>query len=140
MQAKQQIIDKLTQFLKEREEILFAYIFGSFVSKENYHDIDIAVFLRSDFDKNNYTEFPYGYESKLLSELNILLKYKIDLLVINNANITIVKKIINNGILLFSKADKKRISFENHIRKLYIDAENLRKIKKRYLQRKINNA
>ncbi|GBD91794.1 hypothetical protein BMS3Abin04_02526 [bacterium BMS3Abin04] len=137
---KQEIKKIITEYLIKKDEILIAYIFGSFVHKNKFHDIDIAVYLKNDFNKNDLKKYPYGYESELISDLTKLVRSKIDFIVINNAGITIQHRIVNKGMLLFSKDEKFRISFENYIRKLYIDAENIRKIKRKYLVRKINNA
>lgn len=130
----------ITEFLKCKDEVLFAYIFGSFVDKIHYHDIDVAVYLKEDFPKNDFKKFPYGYESGVISELNQLTREKIDFIIINDTSLTFQKKIIEHGILLFCKNDRIRIYFENYVRKLYIDAEHLRKIRKYYLHKKIINA
>ncbi|MFA3784153.1 nucleotidyltransferase domain-containing protein [Melioribacteraceae bacterium 4301-Me] len=132
---KKNIEDKISQYLFKRDEILFAYLFGSFVRQENYHDIDIAIYLKENFDKDNYKSFPYGYESHIIGELNLLVKKNIDLVVTNNANVLIQKRIITQGKLLFSKDEKKRIYYENNVRKLFIDTENLRKIRRYYLSK-----
>ncbi|MBK8946949.1 MAG: hypothetical protein IPM32_17010 [Ignavibacteriae bacterium] len=137
---KKQIENKITEYLKNRDEVVIAYIFGSFVNKELYHDIDVAVYLVDNFDKNDFKKFPYGYESEFISNLTILTKKGIDFVVMNNAEITIQQRIVNNGICLFSKDETKRIYYENYIRKLYIDSENIRRIKRRYLKRRIANA
>ncbi|MGK9477375.1 type VII toxin-antitoxin system HepT family RNase toxin [Melioribacter sp. OK-6-Me] len=134
---KEQIQKKVTEFLRGREEVIFAYIFGSFVNKEFYHDVDVAVYLADNFDKNDLMKFPYGYESEMISQLNILVRENIDFIVMNNAELYIQKKIINEGILLFSKCERKRIYYENYIRKIYIDAANLRNIRRRYLIEKL---
>ena len=131
---------KIKEFLFGRPEISFAYIFGSFVQREHYHDIDVAVYLSKDFNKFDMKKFPYGYESCLISELNLLVRKNIDLVVMNNAEIMIQQRIINKGILLFSKDEHIRISYENLIRKLYIDSENIRRIKRKYLNKKISDA
>jgi predicted nucleotidyltransferase len=140
MNIKTEIENKIKHFLESRIEIGFAYIFGSFVKNENYHDIDIAVYLNKNFDKNDLIRFPYGYESFMISELTFLVKKKVDFIVMNNAEITLQQRIINKGTLLFSKDDHIRISYENFIRKLYIDSENIRRIKRKYLNKKIINA
>lgn len=134
---KRQII---ADYLDKRSEILFAYIFGSFVNKDNYHDIDIAVYLKDNFDKNDLNKFPFGYESQFISELNKLTRENIDFVVLNNAALTFQKKIIEQGELLFCRDEQKRIHFENYIRKLYIDSEYFRKIRRHYLKGKISNA
>lgn len=140
MSDKKHIKETISNFLYNKEEILFAYIFGSFVNKEYYHDIDIAVFLNDEFDKDNFVKFPYGYESDITANLNLILRNDIDFVVINNSEILLQKRIIENGELIFSKDEKKRIYFENYIRKLYIDSTYLRKIKRLYLSEKIKNA
>lgn len=137
---KKEIENKIKKFLHKRPEITLAYIFGSFVQRDNYHDIDIAVYLSDNFNKNDFKKFPYGYESFLISELNILVRKNVDLVVMNKAEILIQQRIVNKGILLFSKDDRKRISYENFIRKLYIDTESLRRIKSYYLGKHISNA
>lgn len=140
MKEKTHIETEIRKFLQNRSEIIFAYIFGSFIRTDNYHDIDIAVYLDKNFDKNDLKKFPYGYESMLLGKLTDLLREKVDFIVLNNADITLQQRIINKGSLLFSQNDSLRISYENFIRKLYIDSENIRRIKSKYLNNKILNA
>lgn len=136
---KKQIKNKITDDLHGRDEIIFAYIFGSFVEKEYYHDVDVAVYLSDNFDKSNLKKFPYGYESGVISQLNIIVRENIDFIVMNDAELYIQKKIIDKGILLFSKNERKRIHYENYIRKMYIDTAHLRKIRRHYLTKKIIN-
>ena len=126
---KQIIVEKIKKYLRNKNEVMYAYIFGSFLIKENYHDLDIALYLDKEFDKNDFVEYPYGYESKIMTELEQLLKQRIDIVIMNNAGITILQRIINKGKLIVSKNDKHRIDYENYIRKLYIDAGTIRKIK-----------
>lgn len=140
MNDKLHIENAIRTFLQNRPEISFAYIFGSFVQRAQYHDIDIAVYLFDDFNKNDLKQFPYGYESFLIGELTTLVREKIDIVVMNNAEITLQQRIINNGTLLFCKDDILRIAHENRIRKLYIDSENIRRIKRKYLNKRILNA
>lgn len=138
---KKEVFNKLKNFLSDRQEIDFAYLFGSFVKLDHYHDIDIAVYLEKNFNPDDYKKFPYGYESNLIADISALLRTdKIDLVIFNKAGILIQQRIINSGILLFERNRYKRISYENYIRSLYIDAEPLRRIKMFYLKRYLNNA
>ena len=138
---KKEVFNKLKNFLSDRQEIDFAYLFGSFVKSHHYHDIDIAVHLEKNFNPDDYKKFPYGYESNLIADISALLKTdKIDLVIFNKAGILIQQRIINSGMLLFERNRYKRISYENYIRSLYIDAEPLRRIKMFYLKRYLNNA
>ncbi len=44
---KPEIINIFTQELKQNQEILFAYVFGSFVNGENYKDVDVARYVNN---------------------------------------------------------------------------------------------
>lgn len=137
---KKDIEQKIKEYLFNYDEILIAYLFGSFVNKEYFHDVDIAVYLKNDFNRNDFKKFPFGYESELSSNLSQLLKIKVDFIVLNNSEILFQQRVINNGKILFSKDDKYRIYYENHIRKIYLDLEPVRKIQNFYLNQKISNA
>jgi hypothetical protein len=45
MDKRQQIIQKINLALAKREEIVFAYIFGSFLDAPSFRDIDIGVYV-----------------------------------------------------------------------------------------------
>lgn len=45
MLPRSDIIPLLTEYLDKRSEIEFAYIFGSFATRDRFEDIDIAVYL-----------------------------------------------------------------------------------------------
>jgi uncharacterized protein len=137
---KEEVRNKAAEYLYSREEILSAYIFGSFVNREKYHDIDIAVRLKNDFIKNDLKKFPYGYESYLIAEMTQLLRFDVDIIVMNNAEILIQQRIVNKGITIVSKDEAERIRYENFIRKMYIDTEQLRNIKYFYLNKRITGA
>ena len=136
--TKQQIIEKITNYLRRREEIEFAYIFGSFANKDIYRDIDIAVRIDPEFAYNDLTVYPYGYASTLISEITgIINSDKLDLVIMNKAGNVLLQRIVNNSILLFDRSKYKRVHYENNIRKEYIDSQNLRLIKRKYLLEKI---
>jgi predicted nucleotidyltransferase len=137
LKDKEAVVRKLTDFLSQRSEIEFAYIFGSFPASDTFHDIDIAAALV----RNNNTEdrniYPWGYESFMLGQLYGLLKTeKVDFVVINKAGLVLQQRIISKGLLLFDRDIFKRVEYENYIRKSYIDAEHLRKIQLYYMNRK----
>jgi len=142
---KSEIENQIADFLKTKGEIMLAYIFGSFVQNNYYHDIDVAVYLREDFDRKDFPngslrekKHPYGYESSMIGELSSLTKMNIDFVVMNNATILIQQRIINKGMRLFSRDESFRIQYENRIRKLYIDYQHLWNIQRYYLSKHID--
>ena len=43
--ARERLVSEIESFLREREEIVFAYLHGSFITSEPFRDIDLAVYL-----------------------------------------------------------------------------------------------
>lgn len=139
MDVKTNIRNKITEYLSGRSEISFAYIFGSFTEKDKYNDIDIAVYLNPDFDINERSKYPFGYEAELIGNLNIVLETdKIDLILLNKANLLAATQVYNSGMLLFERNRFFRIKVENSARKEFIDTENFRKIKASQLKNHLN--
>lgn len=100
---KREIINKLTRLLKEREEIVFAYLHGSFLTHD-FRDIDVAVYLKEDED--------VLYEVELGVKLEKILRFPIDVRVLNSAPLTFRFKVIKDGLLLFSRDERIRSDFE----------------------------
>jgi predicted nucleotidyltransferase len=139
MDIKINIENKIKEYLSGRSEINFAYVFGSFNEKDTYHDIDIAVYLNPDFDVSKKSKYPFGYEAELLGNLNIILRTdKIDLLILNKANLLAATQVYNSGKLLFERDRFFRIKIENSARKEFIDTENFRKIKSNQVKNYLN--
>jgi hypothetical protein len=135
---KKNIENKIIKLL-DRPEINFAYIFGSFNDSKKYNDIDIAVYLNPDFNYNDLSVYPFGYESELLGKLSLVLKTNnIDLIILNKSDLLISMKVYNTGKLLFERNRFFRIKIENAVRKEYIDTEPYRKLKSYYLQKNFN--
>ncbi len=127
-------------FLYSKQEVLFAYIFGSFVRSDHYHGIDVAVYLERSLNFEDAVKYPYGYESLMMGKLSRLTRVNIDFVIMNKAEIVLSQRIVNGSILLFSKDDRTRIQYEHYVRCLYIDTEHLRGIQRYYLRKHINDA
>ena len=126
------------EYLEDQNEIIFSYIFGSFVKSDDFRDVDIAIFIDDADLTKNFKKYPFGYESKILGELaGILHSDKIDLVLFNKSPLLITHRIVNTGDLLFDKTKYRRINFENSVRKEFIDHEYFRKIKTYYLKKSI---
>ena len=102
---KKEACNLLKDFLHNREEVVFAYVYGSFSKDDCFRDIDVAVFLEP------LPSNALSYELGLSSELELAFGVPVDVKVINNAPFTFSAEAIR-GRLLFSKTDDKRIDFE----------------------------
>jgi predicted nucleotidyltransferase len=95
------ILFSLHNLLKKEERILFAFIYGSYASKENTNlsDIDIAVFITDINITKNTTYYILTLECKLESNFSNI---KIDVRLLNNAPLITKGTILETGILLFT--------------------------------------
>ena len=105
--SKKAVKEAIREVLKNHEEILFAYLHGSFVKKDAFHDIDVAIYLER--MPASVLEYELQMETDLMEALR---KYTIDVRVLNGAPLSFKYNVIKDGIVLLSKDDDKRADFE----------------------------
>jgi predicted nucleotidyltransferase len=120
MLEKDKIINVITNVLLENNNIIFAYIFGSFILKDNFKDIDIGIYI-SDIKKINILNLEFEIEKKLED----LLRQTFDVRAINKAPISFVYNILKNKKIIIDKDSSLRADFENIIYKDYFDLQYL---------------
>lgn len=121
---RKEIKKKVISTLKIKEEIIFAYIHGSFL-KGYFRDVDVAIYLKKMGSKKENLQ----YELSLERELERSICFPVDIRIINHAPLSFRFKVIKNSVLLFSKDEGIRSDFEclsiveyhdfNFIRKVY---------------------
>jgi uncharacterized protein len=130
----------LERYLKGRPEVVLAYLFGSFVDRQGakFSDIDIAVLVDEALMEKAEALGRYGYAPFLITEIAHLLKYpEIDLSLLNRASPLLQKRVISHGRLIYARSEKERIAFETSALSRYADTEPLRRIKRLYMQQRI---
>ena len=131
-----EIEQKLKQFFEKDKEVEFAFIFGSQVSGKinSESDIDIAVYL----DKNKIKDY-FEKRVSLITNLEAILKKRIDLIVLNEIKSIFFKfVIIKEGKLVFEKNHSKRVDFELRVMQEYYDFQPfLEQYNKAYLKREL---
>lgn len=117
---KEKIISYIKKLIETHDEIVFAYIFGSFVDEDVlfFRDIDIGVYIANDCFSKKYS---LDYSINLSLELERALKdYPIDVVVLNDAILPLAFR-ITQGILLFSKDETLWTDFVTKTWSLYHD-------------------
>jgi len=114
---KGKLISIISKVLKADQKVIFAYLFGSFVSNDVFNDIDIFIFFP---ESENY----FLYLSNLREELyDAMIKaginrYSIDdfdLKAINDAPYDFAMDILCNGMLIIDKEPDIRMDYIEHI-------------------------
>ncbi|MFO8239957.1 MAG: nucleotidyltransferase domain-containing protein [Thermodesulfobacteriota bacterium] len=97
-QKKEELIKNLRTYLQEIPEIVFAYIFGSFLEKMPYHDIDIALFVHK---KKKIDD--YDLKEQYADMLGTDFKEVFDIVIINDAPSSLLNSIFTEGRLIFCR-------------------------------------
>ncbi|CAD5243325.1 type VII toxin-antitoxin system MntA family adenylyltransferase antitoxin [Thermococcus camini] len=106
------IKERIRAYLMSREDVLFAYIHGSFLEGRPFRDIDVAVFVRSKPGR--------FYEMELEDELSGLTGFPLDVRLLNDAPVEFRFHVIG-GELLFSRDERARCDFEERTMREYHD-------------------
>ena len=121
--SKKAVKEAIRAVFKKHEEILFAYLHGSFVKKDAFRDIDVAIYLER--MPASVLEYELQMETDLMKALR---KYIVDVRVLNGAPLSFKYNVIKDGIVLLSKDDDKRADFEEKTIVLYLDFLPYRKL------------
>jgi len=120
---KSHIIKKASTFFSQRDDVLFAYLFGSHArdTAAPYSDVDVAVYL---------TDANYDSEKKiaLIAGLSTALGTDaVDLVILNQAPITLAKRVVEKHIVLIDREPTIRHQFESLTMRKYFDFSILEK-------------
>jgi len=111
------VVSQLREQLQKREEIIFAYLHGSFVEGGPFKDIDLAVYVdEAKVSKDKCLE----YEITLAVDLQSSLSKPIDVKILNHAPLGF-QYYATAGKLLLTRDDEKRVDFVTLARSLYLD-------------------
>ena len=113
------LIQDLTQLIKDRGEILFAYLYGSFAEGRVFHDIDLGVYLSKMGEVD-----PVIYSLDLAHLLSSKLRIPVDVRVLNLAPVAFLYHVIR-GNLILDKDEKVRVPLVEMTIAKYLDMKPL---------------
>jgi len=117
---KDKIIKKIKNLVQNQDEIIFAYIFGSFIEEENFHDIDIAIYL----NENKTSAKSTFYEIELSNQIENITSIPIDIIRLNSALDAIVYR-ASKGLLIKNSNDNLRVNYITTCWKKYWDYQKI---------------
>ena len=118
-EEKQQIILRLGELLKARNDVLFAYVFGSFAEGLPFHDIDAGIYLAGEVQETA-SLLALELSHRISEELNM----PVDVRVVNVAPVPFRYHVIR-GRLLFATDDDLHTQFVERTVQSYLDIEPL---------------
>lgn len=116
------IIEAISSYLDfECEDIVVAYLFGSFVTEKSFSDIDVGVLNRMDVAR------PLESELELENELEKIAKFQVDVRILNSAPLSFCQNVIRYGRVILDRDPTLRSDFEGKILKEYFDFSRFRR-------------
>ena len=112
------IAKSVAKVLRNHEEVLFGYVFGSAATgkRRKGSDVDIAVYLAPE----RRSEF-FDIRLKLLEQLTGTLSKEADVVVLNTASPFLRYVALREGVLAFERSPETRIDFELKALNEYFD-------------------
>ena len=114
MVNKKEIKKKIKKILAEKDEVIFAYLHGSF-NETYFRDVDIAVYV----DEDKVGDF-LDYELRISTEIENVIRLPVDVKVLNSAPLSFKYRAIK-GELLISKNEEIRFRFIERTLMEYLD-------------------
>ena len=120
--SKENIYIAIQRYLERQEDVVFAYLFGSFVNREAYRDIDIGIYME-----------PYPALvrlGKMQATLEEQLKAEVDLVLLNNIpdkKPSFGFEVVSKGELVINKNAGLHESYKRRVLFHYFDTAYLRK-------------
>jgi len=117
---KNLLISQLRELVSEKEPVLFAYLYGSFLGEGFFRDIDVAVYFDSRAFKDSSDMF--NYSLALSAECDMATTgVAFDLRPLNLAPLPFRFDVMTKGRVLYSRDEELRVDFEARTRSLYFD-------------------
>src|SRR3989344_4183933 len=100
---------KIHDYLKDREEVAFAFLFGSAARGEMHSesDIDIGIYFVPEVDELEYESArEYQNEDQIWNDLERIVSRKTDMVVLNRAPIGLLYSVLQNGQKIFVRDER----------------------------------
>ena len=116
---KKRMYQDFSEIFKKFERVGLSYIYGSFLSRDKFNDIDIGIVLID--PENSYNDWEYG--NMVGRELERSIKYRIpiDIRVLNNAPNYFQFNVLKYGKLIYCKDEKFRVKHQKKVISIFLD-------------------
>ncbi len=139
-QDREKILSFLRDILASKEEVAFAYVYGSFLEDQPFHDIDVGIYLMPHWaiELTRYAvQMGIELETALLNAWSTETgdrkdgedvcrqRFPIDVRVLNEATPSFCYHVLK-GRLLFSRREDLRVQWAQGTLSIYLDSKPLR--------------
>jgi len=112
-EEREEIIRTLRDVLATLPSVRVAYLYGSFLSREDFRDIDIALLIDTALDENQM--LAYAARAGDLSEKALGFRHECDVRVINDQPCWFQYEVISTGLPVYIANAGERFDFETQV-------------------------
>ena len=120
---RERIVKEIGRCLSGVEDLLLGYLYGSFLVRSDFHDIDIGLIVSG--ERKPYELFRYAMEIASDVERCITPRYEVDLRILNTAPVEFQYEVVKTGRAVFARDESLRIAFEADVLSKYLDLKPL---------------
>jgi hypothetical protein len=121
--GKDVIIQRLRDAVSSLPSLWVAYLYGSFLSRDDFRDIDIGLFIDSGLDKEHNLKFAANVGAILEESLGF--RYECDIRILNEEPVWFSYEVISTGMVLFTRNENERIDIETGVLIEYQDIKSM---------------
>lgn len=118
---KSSYLAEIANIISGFKEIDLAYLFGSFLEKDEFNDVDVALLLSEELGPNSYMCLKFSLKVANEIERKIKPRFDFDVRILNIAPIEFQFEVIKKGKVIFSRDKSRRVDYEADLISTYLD-------------------
>jgi predicted nucleotidyltransferase len=120
-EARTELVSKITAYLVEKEELVAAYLFGSFAQEKDHRlsDVDVALLLPHDTDQTT----AFNTRLQVGAALEQVCQRPVDVVILNHAPPLLRFQVVQRGQVLVEKDHTARCLFQARTMSEYYDTK-----------------
>lgn len=116
---KEEALRKIAQAVEPFERVSLAYVFGSFLKREDFRDIDLGLVLAGDSGPEEC--FSIAMEVGRAVERAITPRREVDVKVLNRAPLWAQYEVVRTGLCVFAREERDRVRYEADLTSEWLD-------------------
>jgi len=117
------VLERIGQIVGNFPDVEAAYVFGSFLERRDFRDIDVALLVSEKLSSYNALKLAMHIGSEL--DFGIKIGHDFDVRVLNNAHPEFQYEVVKTGVAVFSRDEQERFDYEADVISTYLDLKEM---------------
>ncbi len=117
------VLERIGQIVGNFPDVEAAYVFGSFLERRGFRDIDVALLVSEKLSSYNALKLAMHIGSEL--NFGIKIGHDFDVRVLNNAHPKFQYEVVKTGVAVFSRDEQERFDYEADVISTYLDLKEM---------------